>query len=52
MRTYNVKYVYLGRLERIYFPEGMAKFADNLGGALDKVFDNGETAIYRVRDGV
>ena len=52
LRTYNVKYVYLGRLERIYFPEGMAKFADNLDGALDKVFDNGETVIYRVRDGV
>ncbi|MXY46651.1 MAG: hypothetical protein F4Y44_06605, partial [Chloroflexi bacterium] len=50
MRAYNVKYVYLGHLERIYFPEGMAKFADNLDGALDRVFDNGETAIYRVRD--
>ena len=49
MRTYNVEYVYLGHLERIYFPEGMAKFEDSLGGALEKVFDNGETAIYRVK---
>ena len=49
MRTYNVEYVYLGHLERIYFPEGMAKFEDGLGGALAKVFDNGETAVYRVR---
>ena len=49
MRTYNVEYVYLGKLERIYFPEGMAKFEDGLGGALEKVFDNGETAVYRVR---
>ncbi len=50
MREYGVKYVYLGHLERIYFPEGMFKFEDGLGGALEKVFDNGETAIYRVVD--
>ena len=52
MRKYGVRYVYLGHLERIYFPEGMEKFEDGLGGALEKVFDNGETAVYRVRDGV
>ncbi len=50
IREYGVKYVYLGHLERIYFPEGMFKFEDGLEGALEKVFDNGETAIYRVRD--
>ena len=50
MREYGVEYVYLGHLERIYFPEGMSKFEDGLGGALERVFDNGETAIYRVRD--
>lgn len=51
MRKYDVRYVYLGHLERIYFPEGMEKFEDGLGGALEKVFDNGETAVYKVRDG-
>ena len=51
MREYGVEFVYLGHLERIYFPEGMEKFEDGLGGALEKVFDNGETAIYRVGDG-
>jgi len=51
IRKYGVRYVYLGHLERIYFPEGMFKFEDGLGGALEKVFDNGDTAIYRVRDG-
>ena len=51
MREYGVRYVYLGHLERIYFPEGMFKFEDGLGGALEKVFDNGDTAIYRVMDG-
>ena len=52
MREYGVEYVYLGHLERIYFPEGTDKFEDGLGGALERVFDNGETAIFRVRDGV
>ncbi len=51
MRKYGVEYVYLGHLERIYFPDGMDKFEDGLGGALEKVFDNGDTAIYWVRDG-
>ena len=50
LRNYDVRYVYLGHLERIYFPEGMDKFSDGLDGALEKVFDNGETAIYRVRE--
>ena len=49
MRKYGVEYVYLGHLERIYFPGGMDKFKDGLGGALEKVFDNGDTAIYRVK---
>ena len=49
MRKYGVEYVYLGHLERIYFPGGMDKFEDGLGGALEKVFDNGDTAIYWVR---
>lgn len=48
---YGVEYVYLGHLERIYFPDGMDKFEDGMGGAMEKVFDNGNTAIYRVRDG-
>ena len=51
MRNYGVRYVYLGHLERIYFPEGMKKFENGLDDALEKVFDNGETAIYQVRDG-
>ena len=50
IQKYDVQYVYLGHLERIYFPGGMFKFEDGLGGALEKVFDNGETAIFRVRD--
>ncbi len=51
IREYGVEYVYLGHLERIYFPEGMFKFDDGLGGVLERVFDNGETVIYRVVEG-
>ena len=50
MREYGVEYVYLGHLERIYFPGGIGKFEDGLNGALDKVFDNGDTTIYRVKN--
>ena len=49
MREYGVEYIYLGHLERIYFPAGIDKFEHGLNGALEKVFDNGETAIYRVK---
>ena len=51
MREYGVEYVYLGHLERIYFPGGIGKFEDGLNGALVKVFDNGDTTIYRVKSG-
>ncbi len=50
MRKYGVKYIYLGQLERMYFPGGMSKFDDAMGGALEKVFDNGKTKIYRLKD--
>ena len=52
MRKYDVEYVYVGGLERLYYPaEGIEKFGDSLGGALDKVYENGVVAIYRLPDG-
>lgn len=48
LRKYGVEYVYLGQLERLYFPDGMDKFDGELGGRLQRVFDNGDTAIYRL----
>ena len=48
LRKYGVEYVYLGQLERLYFPDGMAKFDGELGARLQRVFDNGDTAIYRL----
>ena len=48
---YQVKFVVVGDLERVLYPgEGLAKFAIMAQqGAATKVFDNGRTAIYRLR---
>ncbi len=49
LRKYNVRYVYVGQVERLYYPpEGLAKFDDRLAGRLTPVFDNGQTTIYRL----
>ena len=50
LEHYNVKYVYLGRLERLYFPgAGLIKFEGDLGGRLTKVFENEDVTIFEVR---
>ena len=49
IRKYGVKYVYVGQLERLYYPRGLEKFDQALRGDLDKVYENGQVAIYRVR---
>ncbi len=46
---YGVEYVYVGDLERAYYPEdGIAKFEDGLGGFLEPVYEGGRVTIYRV----
>ena len=51
IRKYNVKYVYVGQLERLYYPSvGLLKFDSSLSDALEEVFKNDEVTIYRVRD--
>ena len=53
MRKYGVKYVYVGQLERLYYPGGgLEKFEHMVGKELEKVYQNHQVAIYRVRDGV
>ena len=50
LALYDVKYVVVGELERVFYPgEGLSKF-DIMAqlGAAAKVFDNGRTAIYRL----
>ena len=48
---YDVSYVIIGQLERLYYaPAGLAKFDDNLNGNLELVYENPGTKIYRVLD--
>jgi YYY domain-containing protein len=50
LEKYNVKYVYAGQLEWIYYqPQGLIKF-DNMveQGLLDEVYRNGGVSIYEV----
>ena len=50
MRKYGVEYVYLGRVEQLYYdPAGLAKFDNGLDGALEQVYENRDVRIFRVR---
>jgi YYY domain-containing protein len=52
MRKYGVEYVYVGRLESLYYPgEGLEKFDDALSEHLEKVYQNEEVKVYRLRGG-
>lgn len=47
---YDVQYVYLGELERLYYPgDGLSKFKDLEQTALEKVYENPEVTVYKVR---
>ena len=51
MRKYDVEYVYLGKVERLYYdPAGLAKFDNGLDGALEQVYQNRDVRIFRVRE--
>ncbi|NPA26880.1 MAG: hypothetical protein GXO36_04715, partial [Chloroflexi bacterium] len=46
-------YIIVGQLERAYYPgPGLDKFDQWNGQLWDRVFQQGETAIYRVRASV
>jgi len=50
LRKYRVEYIYVGPLERAYYPEaGLRKFRDLVGTVLDLVYDRAGVQIYRVR---
>ncbi|MCH8223152.1 MAG: glycosyltransferase family 39 protein [Chloroflexi bacterium] len=50
LRKYDVKYVYVGDVERLYYPDdGLDKFETALSDDLDTVFQNDKVTIYRVR---
>jgi YYY domain-containing protein len=50
LSQYNVRYVVLGQVERLYHAgEGLAKFENGLGGVLEVAFQNADLTIYRVK---
>ena len=52
LRKYGVEYIYLGQLERQYYPgAGLDKFEGELREQLESVYRNGSVTIYRVRQG-
>ena len=51
MRMYDVEYVYLGRVEQLYYnPTGLEKFDNGLDGALEQVYENRDVRVFRVRE--
>ena len=49
LSRYNVEFVYVGALERAYYPpEGIAKFDRLVGDRLALIYENPETKVYRV----
>ena len=48
---YGVKYIYVGQVERLYYPErGLAKFEDALSSRLTPVFHTDQVTIYEFTD--
>jgi len=50
LRKYDVKYVYVGHMERIYYPgPGLSKFeAMAARGTLELVYENVQVRVYEV----
>ncbi len=48
LARYHVEYVILGNVERNYYPGGLAKFEDGLGGALELAYENPGMQIWHV----
>ena len=52
MEKYGVAYVYVGELEKVYYPEeGLRKFDEAFDGRLERVFHSEPVSVYRVLDG-
>jgi YYY domain-containing protein len=50
LKKYGVSYVIVGEVEKLYYAgRGLDNIDASLGGMLDKVYQYGETSIYRVR---
>ena len=52
LRAYDVEYVYVGQLERLYYPaDGLAKLDAEMAPFLEEVYRSQQVSIYRVRPG-
>ncbi|MBI3953245.1 MAG: glycosyltransferase family 39 protein [Chloroflexi bacterium] len=50
LRQYQVQYIYVGQLERNYYPaSGLVKFEAMVGLVLEEVYRNPQVTIYRVK---
>jgi len=50
LTSYNVQYIILGQLERIWYDgPGLEKFTSLEGDLWEKVYEEGQTVIYRVK---
>jgi uncharacterized membrane protein len=51
LRKYGVVYIYVGGLERAYYPAaGLNKFAEAPGDVLETVYQRGGVSIYRLKE--
>jgi uncharacterized membrane protein len=48
LKKYNVRYIVVGELERLHFPEGLAKWDQQNGKLWKDVYRDGDTVIYEV----
>jgi len=49
IKKYQVKYIYIGSLERLYYSDkGLNKFTLGMNGRFEKIYSNQQVEIYRV----
>ena len=51
LKKYNVKYIYVGQVERLYYPNsGLEKFNQALAYLFEKIIVNDKVTIYRLKE--
>ena len=50
LRKYSVEYIYIGQLERLYYPkESLSKFKNTMLSSVKSVYENEGVEIYRIK---
>ena len=50
IEKYGISYIYIGQLERLYYPEaGIKKFEEGMFSSLEKLYKKDDVSIYKVR---